>query len=380
MINDKLKIKVGITGQSGFIGSFLYKYLDLLDEIEVVDFNKDFFSSESNLKRFASKCDVIVHLAAMNRHSDAELIYNTNINLVQKLIKACEASKSKPHIIFSSSTQEEEGTIYGKSKLEGRKLFESWAKRNQSAFTGLIIPNVFGPFGKPYYNSFISTFCYQLVNNEKPVLEIDKKVGLIYVGDLVGKIFNKIKSKKSKKSIELIKISYSIKINVSKVLKTLENYKQEYFNNGIFPSLEDNFHRNLFNTFVSYINHKTFFPFNLRKHSDIRGSFIEIMRLNSGGQVSFSTTMPGVTRGNHYHTRKVERFVVIKGKAKIEIRKIGTDHKIEFNLDGKTPSFVDMPIWYTHNITNIGSEELYTIFWINEHYDPDDGDTFFEEV
>jgi UDP-2-acetamido-2,6-beta-L-arabino-hexul-4-ose reductase len=122
------------------------------------------------------------------------------------------------------------------------------------------------------------------------------------------------------------------------------------------------------------------FPTFLEEHSDDRGSFVETMRLGIGGQVSFSTTKPGITRGNHYHTRKIERFVVIKGKALIQLRRIGTEEGHDFYLDGSKPSYVDMPIWYTHNIKNIGEDELYTLFWINEFYDPSDPDTFFEAV
>jgi UDP-2-acetamido-2,6-beta-L-arabino-hexul-4-ose reductase len=144
--------------------------------------------------------------------------------------------------------------------------------------------------------------------------------------------------------------------------------------------LDGTFERNLFNTFLCYINHESFFPFQLKLNTDERGSFIETVKLNSGGQVSFSTTVPGITRGNHFHTRKAERFAVIKGKARIDIRKIGTEKILSFELDGRQPSFVDMPIWFTHNITNIGDDELYTIFWINEHFNSEDTDTFFEKV
>ena len=124
----------------------------------------------------------------------------------------------------------------------------------------------------------------------------------------------------------------------------------------------------------------SFFQVKLIQQADTRGVFLETKKLGVGGQVSFSTTVPGITRGNHYHTRKIERFTVIKGKARIQLRKIGTDEVLDFYLDGKEPSYVDMPIWYTHNITNIGSKELYTQFWINEWYNPEDGDTYFEEV
>ncbi len=145
----------------------------------------------------------------------------------------------------------------------------------------------------------------------------------------------------------------------------------------MIPDLSNTFERNLYNTFLCYVDHESFFPFHLKLNTDNRGSFVETVKLNSGGQVSFSTTVPGITRGNHFHIRKAERFAVIKGKARIEIRRVGTNNKLSFELDGARPSFVDMPIWHTHNITNIGEEELYTIFWVSEHYDANDPDTYF---
>ena len=167
---------------------------------------------------------------------------------------------------------------------------------------------------------------------------------------------------------------------MSELLAKLEGFRDNYMNNGMVPSLDDGFDRNLFNTFVCYIDHRELFPFKLKLNTDDRGSFVETMKLNSGGQVSLSTTKPGITRGNHFHTRKAERFAVIKGKATIRLRRIGTDEVIIFDLDGSEPSFVDMPVWYTHNITNIGDDDLCTLFWISEHFDSDDPDTYFEEV
>jgi UDP-2-acetamido-2,6-beta-L-arabino-hexul-4-ose reductase len=149
--------------------------------------------------------------------------------------------------------------------------------------------------------------------------------------------------------------------------------------NGIFPSLEDAFEKALFNTFRCYAPQEHY-PVKLTKHTDDRGSFVEIARTETSGQFSFSTTVPGITRGNHYHTRKAERFAVISGKALIQLRKIGTDEVIDYYLDGKEPAYVDMPIWYTHNIKNIGDEELITLFWINEPYNPKNADTYFENV
>ena len=149
--------------------------------------------------------------------------------------------------------------------------------------------------------------------------------------------------------------------------------------NGIFPNLEDPFEKALFNTFRCYVP-ESHYPVKYTKHTDNRGSFVEIARTQTSGQFSYSTTVPGITRGNHFHTRKAERFAVISGKALIQLRKIGTDEVIDYYLDGNEPAYVDMPIWYTHNIKNIGDEELITLFWINEPYNPEDADTYFEDV
>jgi UDP-2-acetamido-2,6-beta-L-arabino-hexul-4-ose reductase len=377
-------LKIGITGQSGFIGNHLYNFLGLQNNIKRINFNDDFFLNESKLQTFVKECDVVVHLAAMNRHDNPQVIYETNIDLVKKLISACEKSNSRPHILFSSSTQEEKDNLYGKSKKEGRKLFENWALDNNACFTGLIIPNVFGPFCKPFYNSFVATFCHQLTHNEQAIINVDGNVKLIYVGELIQEIFEHIVATNSKEKAngfsDTVELPHTSQKKVSEVLSLIESYKSNYFEKGIIPDLSNEFEKNLFNTFLCYIDHKEFFPFHLKLNTDDRGSFVETVKLNSGGQISFSTTVSGITRGNHYHTRKAERFAVIKGKARIQLRKIGTDEILSFELDGENPSFVDMPIWYTHSIKNIGEEDLYTIFWINEHYNPEDGDTFFEEV
>lgn len=404
-------IKVGITGQSGFIGTHLFNTLGLHpDKFERIPFKDEYFQNEKELQDFVKSCDAIVHLAAMNRHNDPEVIYNTNIGLVKQLIAACEATNSTPHILFSSSTQEERDNLYGKSKKEGRELFELWARSSNTQFTGLIIPNVFGPFGHPYYNSVVATFCHQLTHNETPKIDVDGEVKLIYVGELVKEIISNIQlhsvaqSKTQRNTVqnavkpceteetqgntvknpvkhcETKQVRHTATIKVSALLTKLQQYKSNYFEKGEIPNLDTPFDRNLWNTFLCYLDHESFFPFHLKLNTDNRGSFVETVKLNSGGQVSFSTTVPGITRGNHFHTRKAERFAVIKGKAIIELRRIGTNKIMTFELDGRQPSFVDMPIWHTHNITNVGDEELYTIFWINEHYNPSDPDTYFEKV
>ena len=379
-------IKVGITGQAGFMGTHLFNYLNLKEDVDTIPFEDSFFDDKNQLENFVSKCDVIVHLAAMNRHDNPQVIYDTNIRLVKDLIDACDKTNSKPHILMSSSTQESRDNLYGKSKKDGRLLLEKWAEKNNTCFTGMIIPNVFGPFGRPYYNSVIATFCHQLTHDEEPKIQVDGELKFIYINELVeefwGKIKDKskkIKDKSAKDAIEAYEVPFTSMNKVSDILTILKRFKSEYFENGIIPKLNNNFELNLFNTFRCYIPQEKF-PFIVPKHTDERGSFVEIIRANIPGQYSYSTTKPGITRGNHFHTRKIERFAVINGKAKIELRRIGTDEVTSYLLDGEQPSFVDMPIWTTHNITNIGDTELFTLFWINEPYDPNDPDTYFEKV
>lgn len=377
-MNAKMPRKIGITGQNGFVGKHLYNTLKLTPEkFEVVEFQKEYFTSESQLDEFVNQCDVIVHLAAMNRHESEQVIYETNVKLAQQLVNSLKRTNSQAHILISSSTQEERDNLYGKSKKEGREAIVNWANENGGKVTGLIIPNVFGAFGKPFYNSFIATFCYQLTHGETPTIANDGEVKLIYVQELVETIIQEILSEHSQP--ELLVESTATK-KVSEVLALLNEYKSKYFDGGEIPVLKDKFEHNLFNTFRTYIDHKNFFPVKFTQHTDPRGAFVEVIRLGIGGQCSFSTTVPGITRGNHYHTRKIERFAVIKGKALIQLRKIDSDEVLDFYLDGNEPAYVDMPIWYTHNIKNIGEEDLYTIFWIDEPFNPEDADTYFLEV
>ena len=228
-------LKVGITGQSGFIGTHLYNFLNQQkDEIITVPFHDSYFENEDKLKDFVSGCDAIVHLAAMNRHGDPQVIYDTNLRLVKHLIDVMQSAGSRPHILFSSSTQEERDNLYGKSKRDGRILFEQWAERNNASFTGFVIPNVFGPFGNPYYNSVIATFCHQLTHNEQPKIMVDANLQLIYVNELVQLFYQKIIAAKKTEAITRFDVRYTTEKKVSEILLSLENYKSVYLERPFF--------------------------------------------------------------------------------------------------------------------------------------------------
>lgn len=376
-MNNSLK-KVGITGSAGFVGLHLTNFLGLMPEkYELVAFERSWFDNEPLLDAFVQECDVIVHLAALNRHPEAKVIYETNIDLVHKLIAALKRTGKKPHVLMSSSTQEERDNLYGQSKREGRELLANWASTQGATFTGMIIPNVFGPFGQPFYNSVVATFCHQLAHDQSPTIDVDGVMKLIYVGDLVDEMTKIIDEGKGDSAFM---VSHKAEIKVSALLEQLQHYRRVYHDKGEIPVLSTAFDYQLFNTYRCYMDLASYFPRKYEQHPDHRGAFTELIRVGIGGQSSFSTTVPGITRGNHFHTRKIERFSVIKGKAKIELRRIGTNEVLSFMLDGDEPAYVDMPIWYTHNITNIGDDLLYTCFWINEPYDPADPDTYFVGV
>ena len=369
------KIAVGITGQSGFIGTHLSNYLKTKpDETEFIPFSGR-FNDPIELSNFASHCDVIIHLAAMNR-GDPDTLYNLNISLVKQLIASLERLNNHPHIIFASSTQEALDNPYGRSKLEGRKLLEEWAQRNHSDLSCLVIPNVFGPFGKPFFNSVTSTFCYQLTHNQQPKIEIDAEMKLIYINNLVRQIYEVIVGIRSGSSVT---IEPDMSMKVSDLLSLLNQFKQDYFEKHIVPDFRNLNELNFFNTFRSYIDPECF-PVIPDCNRDNRGYLIELVKELSGGQTFFSSTIPGITRGNHFHMRKIERFCVIGGEASIKLRRIGTDKVTEYILNGNEPSFIDIPVFYTHNITNIGKDNLLTLFWTNEIFNPDDTDTFYEDV
>ena len=370
-------MRIGITGQNGFIGYHLkqtikYKHSDYT----IVPFQKSFFEKEDSLKNFISSCDVIVHLAGVNRAKTDIEVYDGNMMLTNVLNKALLGSKFRGQLLFASSYQENEDSAYGRAKRSSRVLLEGTMNDLGGSFTGLIIPNVFGPFCKPNYNSFVATFCSKIINEESPKIINDNKVSLLYVGNLVNQIIKAV----SKPKPSILVIESDVEIKVTEVLNLLNLFKDSYIDKNAIPSLKSTFELEMFNTFRSYKGLKGNSPSFLLNNYDERGSFSELIRTDTGGQFSYSTTLPGFTRGNHFHTRKIERFIVIGGKAKISLRKIGTTEVHEYLLDGENPSYVDMPIWYTHKITNIGSSPLITAFWINEHYNSKDADTYFENV
>ena len=364
--------RIGITGIEGLIGWHLHAYLYGQKNSNVVTADRSTFLSKEKLDRFVTSNDVVVHLAGMNR-GDEEVVAKTNIKLTKDLISALKRTNSQPHIIFSSSTHIYRDTAYGNSKRECTKLFKNWSDISGGLFTNLVLPNVFGESGKPFYNSVVSTFCYQIANGDKPEIINDVEMEQLHAQEVALEIFNIIHSSRTGNIILT-----GINITVSELLKKIKNY-DDIYKRHIIPGLKNKFDLQIFNTYRSYLYPKKY-PVQIVLHKDERGTLFEAVKSLNGGQVFISTTKPGISRGNHYHTSKLERFFVLSGQAEIRIRKLFSNIVDSFKVSGLKPEYIDIPTLHTHDITNTGTEELITLFWSHEIFDPKRPDTFPEIV
>lgn len=365
-------LKIGITGIEGLIGWHLHAFLYGQPNVQVIKANRDTFAKQEKLNEFVNACDVIVHLAGMNRGDENE-VFATNIRLTDDLIAACKRFQCKPHIIFSSSTHIYRDTTYGKSKNICTERFLELSSQSGALFTNLILPNVFGECGKPFYNSVVSTFCFQIANRQEPKIVNDITTEQVHAQQVARTIYGIINTYK----VGNINLD-GTHINVSELLIKITNFANLY-QQHIIPDLRNEFDLYLFNTYRSYL-YPDKYPISAALNIDNRGTLFEAVKSLNGGQTFISTTKPGITRGNHYHTKKFERFFVISGQAEIRIRKLFSNKIETFSVNGEMPQYIDIPTLHTHNITNIGNGELITLFWSHEIFNPACPDTYAEIV
>lgn len=362
---------VGVTGAGGMLGTHVRGYLRAFPDVKVKTANRETFA-QGRLNNFVQGCDAIIHLAGMNRGDEQE-VAQTNIALTQQLIAALKQTASHAHILFSSSTHIDRDTLYGHSKREVARLLGEWAEQHGGKFTNVVLPGVFGEGGKPYYNSVVATFCHQLANGEEPTVHNDSSIEQIHAQDLARRFWKMIQEEET----GTVRVQ-GTQMTVFSLLDTLKEMQATYAEH-IIPDLREGIRRDLFNMYRSYLYPKHY-PVPLTLHTDPRGSLFEAIKSPTGGQAFMSTTHPGITRGNHFHTRKVERFLVFGGEAEIKLRHIFGTEIQTFRVSGEEPSYVDIPTLYTHNITNVGQSTLLTLFWTNELFDPQNPDQVAEVV
>jgi UDP-2-acetamido-2,6-beta-L-arabino-hexul-4-ose reductase len=367
-------MKVLITGSDGFIAKNLIEHLKRDEDIKLYLYNKT--DSLDMLEAYVKEVDFIFHLAGVNRPKDTKEFYEGNSNLTKTITDMLIKVKKQTPILLSSSVQSELDNDYGKSKLEAEKLLINYAKQTSAKVFIYKLPNVFGKWSKPNYNSVISTWCHNITHGvDIQINDRGVELNLVYVDDVAKSFMEKLESKSDE---QYFKIDTVYKKTLGQIEELLYQFRDNR-TNLIIPNVASSFERALYATYLSYLATDDF-SYNLKGHQDDRGTFFEILKTLDSGQFSLSTTAPGITRGNHYHHTKNEKFLVVKGEALIEFKHIVTNEIIEYKVSDKKMEVVEMIPGYTHNIKNTGDEEMLLFLWANEAFDQNNPDTYFLEV
>lgn len=363
-------MRVAVTGAHGFLGWHLQAALQQRgDQVFPIALGRDFDLTVATAAIEGSSR--VIHLAGVNRASDNE-ISEGNVGFASQLALALRAAATPPHeVVFANSIQSSNDTVYGIAKREAAGILEAVSTDLGTKFVNVMLPNLFGEHGRPFYNAVTSTFSHLIARGEQPTVETDRELQLLHAQNAADVLSG---------ALSATEIGRLQRVEtVSGLLRRLKAYADLY-RVGEIPDVADPYDRDLFNTYRSYtFPHQS--PIHLHRHADDRGAFFEIIRSHGGsGQSSFSTTAPGVSRGDHYHRRKIERFTVLQGRAEITLRRLNDTKVMTFPVSGDKPSAIDMPTMWAHRITNVGNEPLYTSFWTNDIFDAAAPDTIVESV
>lgn len=364
-------MKVLVTGANGFIAKNFIQYLSEQEQIEVLKHTRD--TTDDDLNQFVLDADWIVHLAGVNRPVNEDEFFKGNTNLTEKIVDFLTKANKKTPIILSSSIQAERDNAYGQSKLGSEQALLELNKRNSNPVYICRLANVFGKWSRPNYNSAVATFCYNTAHN-LPIEIHDENavIRLIYVDDVVSSFWNIIQGKSEIKQMFVIEPEYQI--TVGDLAQTLNGFKQSRAS-LITDRVGTGLKRALYSTYLSFLEPDQF-AYSVPKYGDQRGMFVEMLKTPDAGQFSYFTAHPGITRGGHYHHTKTEKFLVIKGKALFKFKHVNTAEFYELETTGEEPCIVETVPGWTHDITNIGDEEMVVMLWANEIFDRERPDTF----
>ncbi len=367
-------MRVLITGGQGFLAWHTAVRLRARHGVEAALIGRSDFNDQATLKAALAGIDTVIHLAGVNRAESGDAVEKGNSDIANTLSAAILARGEAIHVVFSNSIRGRLDSPYGRGKARAAKVLNAAVTAIDGTFADVRLPNLFGEHGRPAYNSFVASFCHEISKGRQPVVTGDKQVPLLHAQDAAEVLIGAAGDRSS-----AILNPDGEPHGVSEVLRMLVDFHEKYIE-GQIPALPDKFSVDLFNTYRSYM-FPQHFPFKGAVHRDQRGELFETVRVHGGtGQTFVSTTLPGATRGDHYHLRKIERFVVISGTAEIALRRLYDNAVVRFRVSGDDHSFVDMPTMWVHNITNIGGDELVTIFWADQLLNPAAPDTYWETV
>jgi UDP-2-acetamido-2,6-beta-L-arabino-hexul-4-ose reductase len=364
-------MKVLVTGSNGFIGNNLRVHLFERSEIEVVTFSRD-----DDLGALSSKLDgvdFVFHLAGVNRPKNVEEFALGNADLTRALCQAIIQTKRLIPVIYTSSVQAELDSPYGESKKAAEEVLIDFSAQTDSPVYLFRLPNVFGKWCKPNYNSAVATFCYNIAHNlPVQVNDANAKIRLVYVDDVVKYFMSIMDGALVEPGLNNVNPVYEMTVGgLSEKIQLFKHSRQSLLTEPVGTGLD----RALHSTYLSYLNPEQF-SYNLTKHVDPRGVFVEMLKTKDSGQFSYFTAHPGITRGGHYHHTKTEKFLVLKGNALFKFRNVLTEDSYEVKITGNMPQVVETVPGWTHDITNIGEDEMIVMLWANEIFDHADPDTY----
>ena len=388
-------MKILITGAKGFVGRNLVENLknimdgkdkthNISSDLEILEYDID--NTLEQLDEFCKKADFVFNLAGVNRPKNKEEFIEGNFGFASTLLENLKKHKNNCPVMLSSSIQATlegryAGSDYGKSKLAGEEQFKDNSKETGAKVLIYRFPNLFGKWCRPNYNSAVATFCNNIAN-DLPIQVNDRntELELVYIDDLVEELLRAIENNETKDEYGYCYVPEIYRATLGEIVDLLYSFKESRKNLFIPNLTEGSFEKKLYSTYLSYLHPKDF-SYKLKMNVDNRGSFTELVKSLDRGQISINISKPGITKGQHWHNTKTEKFIVVGGTGIIQLRKIGTDEIVEYRVSGEEITVVDMIPGYTHNIINLSeTENLVTVMWCNECFNLERPDTFFEEV
>ena len=368
--------RILVTGANGFVGKNLVAELRNQGHEELYLFNRE--NSSEDLEKFTKDCDFVFHLAGVNRPLNEREFMEGNQGLTSELIQLLVKNENKAPVLITSSIQAEKDNAYGKSKKAGEDELFAYSQETGANVFVYRLPNLFGKWSKPNYNTVVATYCYNIardldiqVNNPAAVLE------LAYIDDVLEEFLRALKGNPTI-SENLCIIPVMHRVELGDLAERIKSFKESRSSLAV-PIMSDELMKKLYSTYLSFLPEENF-SYDLKMNVDNRGSFTEFLRTPDRGQVSVNISKPGITKGNHWHHTKNEKFLVVSGSGLIRFRNIDSEEIIEYYVNGEKLQVVDVPTGYTHSIVNVGETDLVTVMWVNESFDPGKPDTHYLEV
>ncbi len=380
-------MKILVTGAYGFVGKNLVAQLEniktekaknysLTSDLELYQYDID--TDESLLDVYTKDCDFVLHLAGVNRPQNNEEFMAGNFGFTSILLQKLKEHKNTCPVLITSSIQAVLDNDYGKSKKAGEDLLFAYSKETGAKVLVYRLPNVFGKWCRPNYNSAVATFCNNIASGKEiTVNDPSVNMQLVYIDDVVDEFILALQNKEHTED-GFCFIPTVHKVRLGEIVELLYKFKDSR-TTLLLPKLDNAFEKALYSTYLSYLP-KDKFSYPLKMNVDPRGSFTEIIRTQDRGQFSVNISKVNIKKGEHWHNTKNEKFVVVSGKALIQFRKIGDNEVVNYHVSGDKIEVVDIPVGYTHNIINEGDTDLVTFMWCNECFDPNKPDTYFEIV